>query len=174
MRLPRVKRFGVKRRKSANRLKKKELGNRIWVVGPSPDTFSEEDQQVFDDMTEDAEACRAKYRVAQHTVLDELKWWGRCGFVKKVSPGDLIVEIFEKHVGVKVALSVKRIRWKVYCYELPIFGMRQRSLKDFNKALGISMRRPVYKEGCARLLEKKHVPLLKKLWSRVDWGTRGA
>ena len=60
MRLPRVKRFGVKRRKSANRPKKKELGNRIWVVGPSPDTFSEEDQQVFDDMTEDAEACRAK------------------------------------------------------------------------------------------------------------------
>ena len=171
MRLPRVRRLGGKGRKpSSKRSKKKEFGNRIWVVGPSPDTFSKEDQQVFDDIKEDAEACRANYRVAQYSVLEELKWWGRCGFVKKVRRGDLIIEIFEKRVGVNVALSVKRIRSKVYCCNLPILGMRQRSFKDFNKALGISIRKPTYKEGCARLLQRKHIPLLKQLWSRVDWG----
>ena len=170
MRLPRVKRFGGNRRKPAKRTKKKELGDHIWVAGPSPDTFSDEDQQVFDNIKEDAEACRTNYRVAQHSALEELKWWGRCGFVKKVRRGDLIIEIFEKRVGVKVALSVKRIRSKVYCCNLPILGMRQRSFKDFNKALGISIRNPTYKEGCARLLQRKHIPLLKKLWSRVDWG----
>ena len=169
MRLPRVKRSRGNRRKPAKRPKKKELGNRIWVAGPSPDTFSEEDQQVFGDMKKDAEARRENYRVAQHSVLEELKWWGRCGFVKKVRRGDLIIEIFEKRVGVKVVLSVKRISSKVYCCNLPILGMRQRSVKDFNKALGIPIRKPTYKEGCARLLQRKHVPLLKKLWRRVDW-----
>lgn len=170
MLLPRVRRFGGKKRKPAKRPEEKELGNRIWVVGSSPDTFSEEDQQVFDDMKEDAEACRMNYRVAQHSTLEELKWWGRYGFVKKVRRGDLIIEIFEKSVDVRVVLSVKRIRSKVYCCNLPMFGMRQRSFKDFNKALGISIRKPTYKEGCARLLQRKHIPLLKKLWSRVDWG----
>ena len=170
MRLPRVKRFGGKRRKSAKRPEKKELGDRIWVVGSSPATFSKEEQLVLDGMKESAEANRERYRVAQHSELEELIWWGRYGFVKKVKRGDLIVKIFEKRVGVNIVLAVKRIREKVYCCHLPILGMRQRSFKDFNRALEISMRRPLYKEGTARLMLKMHIPLLKKLWSRIDWG----
>ena len=170
MRLPRVKRFGGKRRKLVKRPKKKELGDRIWVVGPSPDTFSEDEQQVMDGMKEDAEAHRMSYPVAQHSAFDELIWHVLCDFVKKVRRGDWIVEIFKRRVGVKRVLAAKRIRRKVYCCYLPICGMHQRSFKDFNKALGITMRKPVYKEGSARLMLKKHIPLLKKLWHRVDWG----
>ena len=170
MRLPRVKRFGGKRRNPAKRPKKKELGDRIWVVGPTPDTFSKHDQGVFEEAEIDAEAHRANYCVAQHTAFDELKWWGQCDFVKKVRRGDLIVEICEKRVGVNVVLAVERIGWNVYCCHLPIRGMHQRFFKDFNKALGIPMRRPVYKEGTARLMLNEHIPLLKKLWRRVDWG----
>ena len=170
MRLPRVKRFGGKRRKPTKLPKKKELGDRIWVVGPSSDTFSEDDEQVFDDVEKGAEAHRTSYPVAQHSAFEELIWLVRCDFVKKVRRGDWIVEIFERCVGVKRVLAAKRINRKVYCCYLPIRGMHQRSFKDFNKALGIPMRRPVYKEGTARLMLKKHIPLLKKLWPRVDWG----
>lgn len=170
MRLPRVKRFGGNRRKPAKRPKKKELGNRIWVVGPSEEDYTEEEQQILDDMTDVAEEHRANYRVAQHSAMDSLIWSRRCAFVGSVEPGDFMIDIFKKLVSVDVVLAVTRVKHKVYCYMLPIFGMRPRSFKDFNKALGISIRKPTYKEGCARLLQRKHIPLLKKLWSRVDWG----
>jgi hypothetical protein len=170
MRLPRVKRFGGKRRKTTKRPKKKELGNRIWVVGPSEEDYTEEEQQILDDMTDVAEERRANYRVAQHSAMDSLIWSRRCAFVGSVEPGDFMIDIFKKLVSVDVVLAVTRVKHKVYCYMLPIFGMRPRSFKDFNKALGISIRKPTYKEGCARLLQRKHIPLLKKLWSRVDWG----
>ena len=170
MRLPRVKRFGGKRRKPAKRPKKKELGNRIWVVGPSEEDYTEEEQQILDDMTDVAEERRANYRVAQHSAMDSLIWSRRCAFVGSVEPGDFMIDIFKKLVSVDVVLAVTRVKHKVYCYMLPIFGMRPRSFKDFNKALGISIRKPTYKEGCARLLQRKHIPLLKQLWSRVDWG----
>ena len=168
--LPRVKRFAGKRRRSANRSKRKELGNRIWVVGPSEIGHTEEEQQVLDGMTGEAEERRASYYVAQHSELDSLIWWGRSVFVTSVEPGDFMVDIFKKEVSVEIVLSVERIKRKVYCYMLPIRGMRRRSFKDFNRALGIPLRKPVYKEGCSRLLLKKHIPSLKKLWNRIPWG----
>ena len=168
--LPRVKRFGGKRRKTAKRPKRKELGNRIWVVGPSEIGHTEEEQQVLDGMTGEAEERRASYYVAQHSELDSLIWWGRSVFVTSVEPGDFMVDIFKKEVSVEIVLAVERIKRKVYCYMLPIRGMRRRSFKDFNRALGIPLRKPVYKEGCSRLLLKKHIPSLKKLWNRIPWG----
>ncbi len=174
--LPRTKRLGGRKRKTTRKTKRKELGNHIWVVGScSIDEYSKKEQQIFAGMKDEAEVHRENYHVAQYSPLACLTWSGRCGFLTKVCRGDRIVEIRDKKsVSVEVVLAVKTVNRELYCYKLPMLGMRKRSFKDFNKALGISMRRPVYKEGCARLLEKKHVPLLKKLWSRVDWGTRGA
>lgn len=170
--LPRVKRLGGRRRKTIKRTKRRELGRHIWVVGScSIDEYSKEEKQIFNGLKDDAEEQRENYHVAQHSPLACLTWSGRCGFLTKVCRGDRVVEIRDKkRVSVEIVLAVKRVNRKLYCYKLPIFGMRQRSFKDFNNALGISIRKPTYKEGCARLLQRKHIPLLKKLWSRVDWG----
>ena len=170
MSLPRAKRFSVGKGKHTARVKKKELGDRIWVVGSAEADFTEDEQRVFNRNSVKAEERRLDYQVARYSDLDQLKWWGRNSFVKLVKVGDFIVEIFKRRVSLKIVLAVSRVGQEVYCSMLPVLGMRSRSSKDFNRALGISSKKLVYKNVCARLLQKKHLPKLKKLWSRVDWG----
>ena len=171
MKLPLVKRHGGKKRKTARRAKKKEFGTRIWVVGSSLEDYTEDEQREFDvdDFKDQAMNNRESYKVARYSALQTLIWWGRDAFTREVRPGHLIVEICEKQVSIQVALAVKRRGKKVFCYKVPVYGIRCRSFKDFNKALGIPVRKPLYRDGCSRLLKKKHIPMLKKLWKNVDW-----
>ena len=171
MKLPLVKRFWGKKRKTARRAKKKEFGTRIWVVGSSPDDYTEEEQREFDvgDFKDQAMNNRESYKVARSSALQALIWWGRCRFTREVKIGDLIAEICDREVSIQVALAVKRRGEKVFCYKAPVYGFRSRSFKAFNMALGISQRNPLYKDGCSRLLLKKHIPMLGKLWKNVDW-----
>lgn len=170
MSLPRVKRFSGVNGKRTPQVKKNELGNKIWVVGVTETEFTEEEQRECDKTKEEAEAIRSKYQVSRYSAFEQMKWTGREAFVQSLQSGDFIVEIFKRHVSVKIILALSRVGQTVYCNMLPVLGMRSRSFKDFNKALGISNRKLVYKDGHARLLQKKHIPMLKKLWSRVDWG----
>ena len=167
--LPRTKRYGGKKRKFSRRQKKRELGNRIWVVGPSPRDYTEEEQRTFDGFKDQAINRRESYKVTRRSALNTMTWRGHCAFVRKVATGDLIVEIFENEVRFQVALAIKRRGKKIFCYMARVCGTRCRSFKDFNKALGISVRNTLYKEGCSRLLQKKHIPMLGKLWKNVDW-----
>lgn len=170
MLLPSVKRLLKGNGKRVALDKKYEFGNRIWVVGPTECDFTEEEQRECDKTKAVAESRRSKYNVARCSPIEQLKWSGRESFVKSVQSGDFIVEILKGRVSVKIILAFSRVGQDVYCNLLPVLGMRSRSFKDFNMALGISNRKLVYRNGCARLLLKKHVPMLKKLWSHVDWG----
>jgi len=166
MSLPRPKPIVVKR--SCKRIPTVSEDPRFWVVWAYDVDYSDAVEEVFHRIKARAEKRKGSFRVRQESVLQRFTSKGDSAFDRTSRPGDFMLQIADGKVYPYVIVLDGRTEGERCFYLAPVNGLRCRTLKQFDLAIGSSRRKSVYQDGCCRLIKKEHLKSLPKLWDGLS------